>query len=177
MTSWMWSVPLFLTVVACNGKDGGGGGGVLDDDADDDGLVDSEETSLGTDPEKADTDGDGVSDGDEINLDLDPTDDDSDDDGVSDGAEQSAGSDPLDTDSDDDGYSDGEETVTDPMDPEDHPYVGGWPIDACRDSVVSTGNAVGDVAEDFALKDMYGDEVKLSDWCDQVIFLVSSAFW
>ena len=37
-------------------------------DSDKDGLIDSQEISLGTNPNKADTDGDGLSDGDEVNV-------------------------------------------------------------------------------------------------------------
>lgn len=43
-------------------------------DTDGDGLLDEEETALGTDPTLVDTDGDGVSDGDEVANDTDPTD-------------------------------------------------------------------------------------------------------
>jgi len=39
-----------------------------------------------------------------------------------------------------DGYNDSEELSgnTDPLNASDYPYTGGWPIDACRDTVVST---------------------------------------
>jgi len=82
-------------------------------------------------------------------------------------------------DTDGDGWSDAEEAdqFTDPMNPMDHPYTGGWDIDGCRDAIVPTGDDVGDVAENFALPDQYGDEVKLHDFCDRTVLLVSTAAW
>lgn len=65
-------------------------------DSDGDGIYDSQEASLGTDPQVADTDGDGLIDGVELALGLDPLAIDSDGDGVSDPSEYLAGSDPLD---------------------------------------------------------------------------------
>ena len=59
----------------------------------------------------------------------------------------------------------------------DHPYAGGWPIDACRDDLVSTGNNVGQVATDFELLDQHGEYVRLHDFCGQEVLLVSAAFW
>lgn len=57
-------------------------------DADQDGLADADETTLGTDPAKADTDGDGINDGDET---------------------RTYASDPLKADTDGDGFTDGDE--------------------------------------------------------------------
>lgn len=72
-------------------------GGVGGTDSDGDGLTDSEEQTLGTDPNNPDTDGDGLSDGAEVNVHgTDPLDADSDNDGFTDGAEVTAGSDSLD---------------------------------------------------------------------------------
>lgn len=65
-------------------------------DSDGDGIYDSQEATLGTDPQVADTDGDGLIDGVELALGLDPLAVDSDGDGVSDPSEYLAGSDPLD---------------------------------------------------------------------------------
>ncbi len=68
-----------------------------DSDSDDDGLFDGDEvSSYQTDPTLADTDGDGISDGDEVNsYQTDPTLSDTDGDGISDGAEIDGGSNPF----------------------------------------------------------------------------------
>ena len=84
----------------------------------------------------------------------------------------------LDLDSDDDTWTDAEENAsyTDPKDPNDHPYTGGWPIDSCRNDIVSTGMAVGDIMEDVRLVDQYGEEVRLHDFCDHHILIEHSGF-
>jgi peroxiredoxin len=104
---------------------------------------------------------------------------DSDGDGLSDAEEDVLGTDPDEPDTDGDGYDDGVEVDgnTDPLDPADRPYLGGWQIGACRDDVVSTGNGMGQVADDFSLLDQYGDHVNLTDFCDDVVLLLSSAMW
>ena len=104
---------------------------------------------------------------------------DSDGDGLTDGEEESLGTNPEERDTDGDGYTDGEEVSanTDPTDSEDHAYEGGWEIAACRDEIVSTGNGVGDIAEDFSLLDQHGDRVQLHAFCDSVVWLVGAAFW
>lgn len=104
---------------------------------------------------------------------------DSDGDGLLDSEEADLGTDPQSPDSDGDGWEDGEEVFgnTDPLDVSDHPYSGGWPIDACRDSVGSTGNGLGQIADDFALEDQHGETVNLHDFCGQEVLLVSSAMW
>ena len=129
-----------------------------DGDEDGDGLTNGEEEDLGTDPEVADTDGDGLTDGDEVNV---------------------YGTDPGTADTDGDGYSDGEEieSYTDPRTEADHPYLGGWPIDACRTSVVPTGDDVGEIAYDFSLYDQFGEYVRFHDFCNQTILLIGGAFW
>jgi len=113
---------------------------LTDSDQDGDGLLNSEETSEGTDgyvtdPLDPDTDNDGLDDGDETAAAADPLDPDTDNDGVSDGMLDPDGdgpivagpdSDPLtDTDQDGDGLLNSEETaagvdgyVTDPLDPD-----------------------------------------------------------
>jgi hypothetical protein len=66
-------------------------------DSDSDGLTDSQEVSLGTDPNNSDTDGDGLTDGAEVSTHgTDPTNPDTDGDGFSDGEEVAAGKDPTD---------------------------------------------------------------------------------
>ena len=93
--------------------------------------------------------------------------------------EAALGTDPEAADTDGDGYDDGEEVAgnTDPLSALDHPYAGGWPIGACRHDIVSTGNEVGDIVEDFELLDQYGETVRLHDFCDRQVLLVSAAFW
>ena len=104
---------------------------------------------------------------------------DSDADGLADQDEADWGADPNNPDSDGDGYLDGEEVLgnTDPMDAEDHPYAGGWPIDGCRNDMDGTGDQIGDIANDFALMDQYGDTLRLHDFCDRTVLLISSAEW
>ncbi len=65
-------------------------------DKDLDGLIDAEETKLGTDPQKADTDSDGLMDNDEISIyKTNPLKADTDGDGKKDGYEVRRGQDPL----------------------------------------------------------------------------------
>ena len=110
----------------------------------------------------------------EVKLDAD-----ADGDGLLASEEAALGTDPANPDSDDDGWSDGDEAAqhTDPLLDTDKPYAGGWTIGACRDDVEPTGNAAGQVANDFALTDQFGDTVHLHDFCDRVVWLVFAAFW
>ncbi len=125
-------------------------------DPDEDGLTNAEEEELGTDPDDPDTDGDGLLDGEEVD----------------------GGTDPTEADTDGDGYDDGEEIEegTDPWDSADHPYQGGWPIDGCRASVHPTGDGVGETPATFQLQDQFGEIVRLHDFCDHVVLLISGAF-
>lgn len=105
---------------------------------------------------------------------------DSDGDGLMDSLEVEYGTDPFNVDSDLDNYSDYQEIEagTDPLSADDHPYLGGWPIDiACRDSIESTGNDEGQIASQFALVDQFGEEVDSFDFCNQTILIASGAFW
>ena len=106
---------------------------------------------------------------------------DGDQDGLLSDEEEALGTDPSNPDSDDDGFADGDEVAnfTDPLNPAEHPYTGGWPMDACRADMDSagTGTAVGDVAPTFALTDQYGEEVRLHDFCGQAVIVESSAIW
>ncbi len=130
------------TVISSDGDEGdgsgiGGGnnGGGESADSDGDGLSDSEEETLGTDPDSSDTDGDGWEDGEEV------------------------------------------ESNTDATDESDHPYTGGYGIDACRNDIESTGDGIGEITDNFELTDQYGDTLKLHDFCDRVVLMVSAAFW
>jgi hypothetical protein len=100
-------------------------------------------------------------------------------DGLTNDEEAELGTDPNLADTDGDGYDDDEELAanTDPTLASDRPYVGGWPIDACRDDIVATGNGLGQIAQDFALGDQHGDTVRLHDFCDKTVLLVAAAFW
>ncbi len=127
-------------------------------DNDGDGLTNAEEDELGTDPDLADTDGDGLDDFTEVNE---------------------TGTDPTVADTDGDGYDDGKEWDgnTDPLDDIDHPYAGGWPIDACRAEVVPNGgDDEGNVVETFVAMDQFGENVRFHDFCDHVIVLLAGAF-
>lgn len=103
---------------------------------------------------------------------------DGDQDGLLDSQEVELGSDPADPDSDADGYEDGEEfeSNTDPADAADKPYQAGWQIDACRHDIEATGAEEGDVAENFALPDQFGETVRLHDFCDQVVLVMGAGF-
>jgi len=104
---------------------------------------------------------------------------DDDNDGITNGDEATLGTDPNNADSDDDGYTDLEEVEgnTDPNDAADHPYTGGWSIAACRNTIQSTGNFEDEIAEDFALMDQFGEDVRLHSFCDRAVLLVGAAFW
>lgn len=138
-------------------------------DADTDADADSD-TDADTD---ADTDTDSDTD-----TDADP-DPDADGDGLTDAEEASLGTSPSEADSDGDGWDDGVEVSgnTDPLASDDHPYTGGWAIGACRDSIQPTGNGIGQVTGDFGLLDQHGDTLRLHDFCDREVLLVSAAFW
>ncbi len=52
------------------------------------------------------------------------------------------------------------------------PYAGAWPVNACEVPPVATGGTeVGDVVADFALLDQFGDQIRLSSFCGDVIVL------
>ena len=103
---------------------------------------------------------------------------DQDGDGLMSNLEAELGTDPFSVDTDGDGYADGEEYEigTDPTDIFDRPYIGGWPMDKCADSIVATGHTIGDTVENFQLQDQYGDLVSAYDFCNHTILLVESAF-
>jgi hypothetical protein len=102
-----------------------------------------------------------------------------DEDGLMTSLEEEIGTDPENSDSDDDGYPDGVEIDEgfDPQDEDDHPYLGKYEIDRCDPGVTPTGHAIGQIAEDFALTDQFGETVHLADFCGKVVLLEASAFW
>lgn len=104
---------------------------------------------------------------------------DGDQDGLMDLDEQDHGTDAANPDTDGDGFLDGWEVSqgADPLDAAVHPYTGMYEIDpTCRDTVKSTGNELGEVAEDFALLDQFGEEVHLIDFCRRTILLEYGGF-
>jgi len=104
---------------------------------------------------------------------------DSDGDGLSDDEEIALGLDPNNSDSDGDGYTDGAEdnSYTNPLDPEDHPYEGGWPIDSCRYDIEATGSfGVGEIVQNYKFTDQFGEEVSLHDFCNHVVLLEHAGF-
>jgi hypothetical protein len=103
---------------------------------------------------------------------------DDDNDGLSNFDEEEAGTDPLVADTDGDGINDKKELDQgfDPLDENDKPYLGEYPIARCDPTVESTGNSVGDVANDFTSTDQHGEELTLSDFCDSVVIIEASAY-
>jgi hypothetical protein len=104
---------------------------------------------------------------------------DMDEDGLMTSYEEEIGTNPENADSDGDGYDDGVELDKgfDPVDEEDYPYLGEYPIARCDPGATTTGHRIGQIAEDFALTDQFGETVKLSDFCGKVVLLEASAFW
>lgn len=151
--------------------DGDGVGDNSDTDSDADGLTDTEETSLGTDPLKADSDGDEVIDqsdncpldgssADQTDTDEDEVGDvcdtDADNDDLSDDDELLAGTDAHNSDTDGDGLLDGAEVTlgTNPLDSDsdDDSVLDGddaFPIDAAE-SADTDSDGVGDNADTCA---------------------------
>ena len=83
------------------------------------------------------------------------------------------------SDSDGDGYSDGVEdnSFTDPGDPNDHPYYGGWPIDSCRFDIEPTGSwGEGEIVNNITLMDQYGENLKIHDFCNHVVLFEHAGF-
>jgi len=102
---------------------------------------------------------------------------DQDEDGLLDIEEAEIGTDPYVADSDQDGHLDGNEMIegTDPNDPDDHPYLGGYEIDGdCRDSVVATGNGVGEVTDNIVGPDQFGVVVDSYDFCGKALLLINA---
>jgi hypothetical protein len=107
----------------------------------------------------------------DVNIDVD-----GDGDGLLDSDEIALGSDPAKTDSDDDGFDDGVEfdANTNPADAADKPYQAGWPINSCRNDLTASGTEPGDVIENYAMVDQFGETVRVHDFCNQVVMLVGA---
>jgi len=92
--------------------------------------------------------------------------------------EEEWGTDPHNPDSDEDGHLDGAEVDAgaDPLDIDDHPYRGGWSLDACRKSIESSGDQEGEIAHNFHISDQYEDTLKLHDFCGKVVLIEVSGF-
>jgi len=100
-------------------------------------------------------------------------------DGLMGDEEAEYGTNPDKADTDGDSYDDGVEVAgnTDPTNRGDHPYEGGWPIDACRWDIEGTGVGVGQIAPDFELQDQFDETVRLHDFCGKVVLLTIGAEW
>jgi gliding motility-associated-like protein len=142
-------------------------------DQDNDGLINSQETTLGTNPTNPDTDGDGINDGIENANGSDPLDPcdpdntlpgcqiDTDGDGLTDAIEATLGTDPNNPDTDGDGLTDGAEVLggSDPLDPCDPDYSS---IDCVKGIHVPTGfspNGSGNISNEN-LTIIVGNDVK-----------------
>ncbi len=145
------------------------------------GGKDPEGLEAGECSDGADNDADGLFDCDDDDCSGSPDCDtsvDSDGDGLGDLDEEALGTDPDDPDSDGDGWEDGEEVEgnTDPLDEADHPYTGGWPIDACRHDLSGQGWSVGQVVPAVELPDQFDEIVSLHDFCDHAILLTAYSY-
>ena len=100
-----------------------------------------------------------------------------DEDGLLDIEEDELGTDPLVADSDGDGHLDGAEALegTDPLDFEDHPYFGGYEIDAdCKDQISPEGNEVGMVTDKIQGPDQFDEMVDSYDFCGKYLLLINA---
>ncbi len=105
---------------------------------------------------------------------------DSDGDGLTDDEEYELGTDPDSSDTDLDGWEDYEEFVrnTDPTNGMDKPYTGGWPIGDCRNDIQADSSlSEGGIAPNFEAPDMYGDTIRLHDFCHMAVLVVTGAEW
>ena len=99
-------------------------------------------------------------------------------DGLFDEEEAQYGTSPDYADTDADNYNDDVEILsfTDPLDPDDHPYTGGWPIGACRHDIEGSGYGVGFIAPQFELEDQFEELVKLHDFCEHAVLLTAFSY-
>ncbi len=100
-------------------------------------------------------------------------------DGLSNAQEQALGTDLSRSDTDSDGWDDGEEVAsfTDPLSDADHPYTGGWPIGACRHDIVPEGYGEGDLVAAIELEDQHGETVRIHDFCDRAVLVITAYQW
>ena len=105
-------------------------------------------------------------------------DSDLDNDGPNDCEEEALGTDPENSDSDGDGFSDIDEVdcVSSPTDANEQCYACGWEHNDPGD-LVSTGNEVGDVIDNFQLPDQCGELVDLWDFHGEYHVLYMTAAW
>lgn len=173
-------------------KDPGGGGGA-DDTAGENGGENGGDNGGDSGGDTADSGGEngGDSGGDNGGGDTGPDPDaDDDGDGLPNVDEEEWGTDPQDPDSDGDGYSDGDEAAggTNPAYEYSHPYEqGGYHVGFCDTPPSPTGPSSehdgwplyvnGDVADNFTLRDQYGQEVSLYSFCGQNVMAVFAASW
>ena len=161
MRSLLLAFPLPLLLIGCGDAETPAD---QDQDTDGDGLMDSEESTFGTDPAVADSDEDGLSDKEEFDLGTSGTSADTDEDGYTDADEVSAGVDPTDASS-----------VI---------YTGGWPYNADKDSMEDPGwgggHGSGDMFPRFAWTDQFGETVDIYDYANDSgvpIILDLSGVW
>ena len=125
------------------------------------------------DPGKADSDGDGLSDGEEADLGSNPALADSDADGLDDAREVELGTSLTVADSDGDTYWDSWEVTegTNPLDAESRIYVGYWPYNPNKETMVDPGwdarAREGNALPRFAYVDQFGDTVDIYDFAGQ----------
>jgi len=103
---------------------------------------------------------------------------DADQDGLDDCLEEELGTDKAVADTDQDGFTDAEERdcVSDPLDPDEACYACGWPHND-PGTLVSKGNEVGDVLDDFKLPDQCGERVDMWDFYGEYHVLYLTAAW
>jgi len=103
---------------------------------------------------------------------------DTDQDGLDDCLEEELGTDKAAADTDQDGFTDAEERdcVSDPVDPDEACYACGW---AHNDpgNLVSEGNEVGDILDNFKLPDQCGERVDIWDFYGEYHVLYLTAAW
>ena len=67
-------------------------------------------------------------------------------------------------------------------DPPESPYIGGWDIGECQDSIIATAVypgqiQLGDVLQDWLLVDQFGELVRLYDFCHKAVYYEIATLW